>query len=339
MSEETTETTTPETSSADAPAEGGADVDGLLPVPEASPSADASAPEDDEDAAKVTPEEAEKKARHLARLKAADEAEKLAATKREARKKAIESEERERRIVARERQADEAMRAMQQQMQELATLKQRILSGGPEALEAIGTSFDKLTHQYLEANTPEALARRAFERTEALEKQLREEREQRAREERQRAEAAEAKASRERFEAFLDGAAGEYPYAADMAPTLLHREAQDIAKEFHAQFGEWPGFDALAVRLDERARILQEEAQTRRAKRAPSSTTPSDGAPPPTQAATSGHTASRPAPRTLPNAVAGTRATPKRPMTDEEIDEWARAELRQALANDRKASA
>jgi len=335
--DETTQEIGDEATSADASGEGVSPPDVQSPPDgegEASP--DASAPEAKPE---PTPEEAEKAARRGARLKAAEEAEKAAETRRAERRKQVEAQEREARILARERAAEEAIRSVQQQVQEVAALKQRILSGGPEALEAIGTSFDKLTHQYLEANTPEALAKRALERAEALEAQLREEREGRTREEQRRAEQAAVQASRERFEAFLDGNAGDFPHAADMAPSLLHREAADIAREYRAEFREDIGFTQLAVRLDERARILQEEAQTRRAKRAPSSTTPSDGAPPHPQAATLGQPASRPAPRTLPNAVAGTRATPKRPMTDAEIDEWALAELRAALAADRKANA
>lgn len=336
MSEDETLETS-EATSADAAAEGDTSPDApILPDGEGEASADASAPEAKPE---PTPEEAEKAARRDARLKAADEAEKAAEARRAERRKQVEAQEREQRILARERAAEEALRSVQQQIQEVAAIKQRILSGGPEALEVIGTSFDKLTHQYLEANTPEALAKRALERADALEAQLREEREGRTREEQRRADAAAVQASRERFEAFLDGNAEDFPHAADMAPSLLHREAADIAREYRAEFGADIGFPQLAVRLDERARVLQEEAQTRRAKRAPSSTTPSDGAPPHPQAATPGHPASKPAPRTLPNAVAGTRATPKRPMTDEEIDDWARAELRAAMAADRKASA
>lgn len=337
MSDDETTLETSEATSADAAAEGETSPDApILPDGEADASADASAPEAKPE---PTPEEAEKAARRDARLKAADEAERAAEARRAERRKQVEAQEREQRILARERAAEEAIRTVQQQAQEVAALRERILGGGPEALEAIGTSFDKLTHQYLEANTPEAIAKRALERAEALERKLEDERKAAALERRREMQAREVQASRERFEAFLDGNAADFPHAADMAPSLLHREAADIAVAYAKEFGSDIDFPSLAVRLDERARILQEEAQTRRAKRAPSSTTPSDGAPPHPQATPPGQSASRPAPRTLPNAVAGTRATPKRPMTDAEIDEWALAELRQALATDRKATA
>lgn len=292
----------------------------------------------DEDV-ELTPEqkvEADKKARADARIKEAEEAEKRLDEQRQKRRKEREEQEREERIAARERQLDDGLRRIQALEQELAQRKERAMKGGLEGLKAMGLDYSELSREVLTANTPEALAQQALQRAEALEKQLADER----RRAEHAAEQQQIEASKERFVSFADANADDFPAAAELSPRRLKAMADEEAITYRRQHGHLPSFAALLDRVDKRAKEEQEEGKQRSAKRArPENTQPSDGATSPRDTTGNGHHASKPAPRTLDGAAAVTKASAKRPMSDDEVDEWALQELREAMRADKKPSA
>jgi hypothetical protein len=312
------------------------------PLAEEAASPAVSAPEEGADASEdETPEAAkarEVEERKAARIREADEAEKRAQTERERRRKERAEQERIASLEARERQIEDAFGRVQEHLRELGDLKQKILSGGPDALKALGVDYPTLTRKYLEDNSPEALAQRAYEEAQAIRREIqeREEAARRADEERRRRMSVEA--GRKRFSETIDTRADEYPHAFALPERFRHAIADEIAEEYIAQFRRAPTIDHVLELLDERAKSLQEESKTRSEKRARPPTTPSDGTPSPQDTSGNGLHASKPPVRTLTSAAAATKATARRPMTDEEIDEWARQELRQAMQADRARS-
>jgi hypothetical protein len=308
----------------------------------ASPADDASSPADspaeETKEVELTPEqiaEREKKAKQESRIKAAEAAEKAAEARRQAKRKQLEEQEREERIRAREAEANRLIEQARSAMQELEQRKAAVIKGGYEGLKALGIEYGDWTKKTLEETAPDAVAQRALQRIEQLEAEIRRREEaeqhrvQRAREEAERANA------QKRFEDFLDSNADDFPEAATLPSKVTHILAAEVAREYHREHGTWPSFAALLPRLDKKAKEFHDEQKTKSAKRVRSNESPSDGKSTPPQASP-GHPASSPAHRTLTPAVATTKATPRRQMTAEEEDEWALAELRQAMAADTK---
>lgn len=327
--DETTDDTTPTVDPADEATEGASPVD--------DPSSSAESTTEEETDAEETPEqvvEREKKERQAARVKAADDAEKASAARREKRKKELEWQEREERASAREREATEAVRRAKALIDELEAKKQAIAKGGYEGLKALGVDYGDWTRKTLEETSPETLAQRAMQEAREAKEEIRRRDEMEARR-KQETEAAERQsASEKRFEDYIDQNADDFPDASKLTARMTHLLAGEAAAEYRRENGHWPSFTALLPRLDKKAKDFHDEQQQRSAKRARPGDSPSDGAPK-TQA-TPGQPASTPANRTLTPATAVTKARPPRTMTAEEEDEWALAELRQAMAADTK---
>lgn len=289
----------------------------------------------EEEEAELSPEqkaEKEKEARRTARVTAAEEAERKAEAIRKERAEQRAAQERADRIAARERALDAEIARSKAMNDELQRKLHAVSSGGPDALKALGLDYPTLTKKYLEEQDPEAIARAAIARTEALERQIRE------RDARDQQRVAEQQAEQQR-RAFVELAydnAEEFPHAATAAPRLLRTLADEAATEYFAEFGSYPNFAALLPRVDEKARREHEEVKQRSAKRARPGSEPSDGATATRDTTTNGQDARPPANRTLDSARAGTKATPRRQMTPEEEDEWALEQLRQARKADRK---
>ncbi len=318
-----------EASPGDSPAEDGT-----------SPPASASEGETDaagEESAEETPEqkaEREKEARKAARLKAAEDAEKKAASAREKRRKEREDQERIENIAAREQQAHALLARAQAMIDDLEKRAEAVRRGGVEGIKALGIDYADWTKQELEAQSPDAVAQRALRRIDELENQLK----QRDQKDADARAAAQAEEGAKRFEAFVDDNATDYPDAAMLPSRLVRSFADEVAAEYQRETGRLPSFGALLPRLDEKAKKFHDEQKQRQAKRAPAATTPRENGTHTPQANSNGQPASSPANRTLTPAVAATKAKAPRPPTPEEEDEWALNELRQAMAADSKAA-
>ncbi len=302
------------------------------PVDDASSSAD-SAPEEIDDSPEGVAAR-EKAERHAKRLASADAAEARKEKERGKKRQDFEAAEREERVASRERQAQETMRRAQSLIDELEQKKQQVLKGGPAGLRALGVEYNDWTKHELEETGPDAVGRKALERAEAVEAELRR---RDARDAEVAAKQRQARAVSD-FIAFADDNAEDFPHAADLSPRAFKAIADEVAAEYMQEFGQAPSFKALLPRLDKRAKEDQDDSKKRGAKRARPGTTPSHGAPN-TQAVPPGQSASTPAHRTLTPAQATTRATAPRAMTPEEEEEWALNELRQAMKADAKLAA
>lgn len=327
--DETTDDTTTTADSADEATAGASPAD--------DPSSSAESTTEEAADTEETPEqvaEREKKERQAARVKAAEAAEKQAAARREKRKKELEWDDREHRITAREREAEQTVRRAQALIDELEAKKQAIAKGGYEGLKALGIEYGDWTRKTLEDMSPEALAQRAIQEAREAKEELRR-RDEAEEKRKQEAKAAEERADAEkRFEAFIDQNADDFPDAARLTSRMTHFLANEAAVEYRRERGQWPSFQALLPRLDKKAKEFHDEQQQRASKRGKPGDSPSNGAS--TTQAKPGQPASTPANRTLTPATAVTKATPPRQMTAEEEDEWALAELRQAMAADSK---
>lgn len=283
------------------------------------------APETEEQ--KSTREKTDRAAKRVADAEAADkraEAERLARRKKREEAEAIE------RVSLREQQANALVRQTKALHDELEAKRAQVAKGGFEALKALGIEYGDWTKKALEESGPDALAQRALREAEELKAELRRRDEQTA----QQRESAQIEDGKKRFEAFAESNADDFPSAAILPSRTFRALADEAAVEFINKHGYAPSFELLLPRLDQKAAEYHNELKTKSAKRTPAATTPSDGAT--TPQAKPGLPANAPPTRTLTPAIAGTRATPPRQMTDEEVDEWARMELRKAMRADRE---
>jgi hypothetical protein len=326
----TTETTTID-ASADEPATGTPPPElGDDPVSPAESTTEEQVEESPEQLAARTAEETKR----AARMKVAEEAEKRAEAERTERRRKLELQDVEERIARREREAAETAERAQRALRDIEARADAIRRGGYDALKALGISYEDWTRKTLEDTGPDALARQALERADRLEAEIKRRDDETAKaRQREQAQADEVRVKKS-FEGFVDSNADDFPDAAVLAPKVLHTLAYEASEEYFAEHRTWPSFAALLPRLDQKAKELQAEQTKRSAARTRSSTTPSDGTP--NTPSLPGQPAKPPTTRTLTPAIAGTRATPPKSMTDDEVDEWAREELRRALAADRK---
>lgn len=302
---------------------------------DSSSSASASEEAGDEEQVEETPEqktEREKAERKAARMKVADEAEQRAAEARRERQRKRDEDEANERLRAREYELQQLIAETRAIKADLDKRRDATLKGGIDGLKALGIDYTEWTKKTLEESGPEALAQRALSRIDELESEIR----RRDQKEAQTRQEQEQQESVKRFERFATDNAEDFPDAATLTPRMFKILADEAALEYMRESGgRAPTFPALLPRLDRKAKEFHDELKARSAKQARSDDKPSDGATN-TQAKPNGQSASSPANRTLSNAAATTKASAKRPPTDEELEEWALEELRQAMAADTK---
>lgn len=299
--------------------------EGASPADEAD-SSSASEPEEVDDSPAVA--EREKKARTDARIKVAEAAEKKGALERKKRQADRDYRDREERVAAREAQAEEATKRANRLIAELEERSVAIRKGGFDALKAIGVDYGEWTKEEMARTSPDALAQQAIAEAREAKAEIK----RRDDIDRQRQMREQAETNVRRFEEFAETNAEEYPDASLLPTKTFRLFADEAAQEFIDQFGRAPTFESLLPRLDRKAKDFHDEQKKKGEKRS-RSTTPSNGS---TPQAVPGQSASTPANRTLTPAIAGTRVKPPRQMTEEEIDEWCRNELRAGIDADRK---
>lgn len=267
--------------------------------------------------------------RKAARIAAADATEAKAAQKREdARKqKALDEVKAERAKLEADKIAFAAKQQVHQSREELYARVRAGQAHPDELLRDFGTTYADMTRQMLEANTPEGIAKAAMAEMKSLRAQL--DAEKAATSNAQHTAAVNQALTS--FSGFLEDQSEEFPNAYDMPEGTIRASVLRISADYRATNGEDPTFEYLAQRLDEEAKELHSEIEKRRALRAQRKKPSDSGTPSPQASTPNGQTATRPGTRTLTSADAATRATTKRPMTDEEIDEWALEELNRSM--------
>lgn len=277
-----------------------------------------------------TPEEKvarEATERKTARIAAADAVEAKAAAKRaELRKqREIDSFAADRARFEHERAEFQRAQHVHQSREQLFHKVRTGQAHPDEFLREFGTSYADFTRQMLEANTPEAIAKAAQAKADALQKRL-DERDAAYARARQEAQMQQVISS---FTTYVDDQGDTFPHAWRLPESLLTAGAVRISHEYQRTHGgQNPTFEYVAAELDEEAKSLHSE-QERRAARA-RATKPSNGKSP--LASTPNGTAIKPTTSTLNAAAAGTRISPKTPpkMTEEEEYEWGLEQLRKA---------
>lgn len=309
-----------------AAADGDAAGSGELPSEAASPAEGGAPPAEETPEAKDTREREE---RRQQRIKAAEKAEMRA---QRARAEARQARELEHLRAERARLA----RVVEQRENETraeAELRGRVERGEAhpdELLRRYGTTYQGLTRQMLEANNPEAIARAALARAERLENQLAEQRTQDQQRAMRQQQAAAVQREVHGFGAYLEEQAEAFPHAFELPPSVRDPMMEAVVRDYARKHGEGPSYEYVAAKVDERAKLLQDEQQQRREQRSRLKSTPGSGATTTHRQNAQSPSAARAGTRTLSASDAATRASPPRRMTDEEVDEWALEQLRAA---------
>lgn len=262
----------------------------------------------------------------------------LAAEERRAAEKRAERRRAERARIEEQARRDERARYEPELRRarseaDLAMAKAAALSRGTveeriAALRAIGLDTKDLLKAEIEASSPDALAKAALARAEAVEKKLAQ---KEAEEEARRIEAEEQRELSEgqaRFLSWVDDRAELYPHLAQEPDSWIARKSAQLARGHKAETGSYPPKKLVAEFMDRLCKKHQEERAAKLAKKKPASDAETVQLPP------SGQRTASPGSRTLANPKVAERATSPREKTEEEIDE----ELRQ-FANAQNAAA
>lgn len=278
--------------------------------------ASGSAPVDEKPAEPVkapTPEELELKGRFKLLEAAKREHLKVAASKREVNRISD--------VLAQQKQMLDQERAQfAARIERAEKIEKALTSGDLDTLAEFGLNYATATKGYLERGTPEAMAKAAMQRAEALEKQLNEER---AQQQRQHLSMQQQRATQQQQQALVqlvDQHEEDYPDLYEWPQERVAAAGIEARDALAQANGQTPTYEQVLELLQ---RVAKREAESRKARleqrqsRGTSNTKP-----------VAGQTANRPGAPTLSNGAAANKVTPPRQKTEAELDEENLAALR-----------